>query len=217
LAVSIGGYLIFRTVKNAGFDPDLMKRNPGLAMTKMATALNPEIETVSTNDRAGTITMRDKTTGKIATFKFDPDKKTLVVAGDDGKQVQFSASGQGDNASFEMKSADGTVKVGSAAASAVAEWVPVYPGAPPQGTLSSENAEGSQNTYSFKTADAPAKVLAYYQDRLKGAGFTVNTMTSGDQGGIVQAEDSGKKRSLLISASSADGQTAGSITAIEKK
>lgn len=217
LVAGVGSYFVYRTVKNAGFDPDLMRRNPGLALTKMATALNPNMETVSTDDHAGTITMRDKTTGKIATFKFDPDKKSMVIVGDDGKQVKFSTSGEGNNASFEAQSSDGTVKIGAAAGNAMAAWVPVYPGSSPQGTLASQTADGSENTYAFKTSDPPSKVLSYYQDRLKSAGFAVNLMSSGDQGGLVQADDGAKKRSLLITASSSEGETTASITAIEKK
>src|SRR5579863_9141162 len=62
------GYLATRVIRNAGFDPDLMRSNPGLAMTKMAAAIYPNLQVVSTDDRSGTIVMREKSTGKIMTF-----------------------------------------------------------------------------------------------------------------------------------------------------
>src|SRR5580698_7331911 len=83
LAVGAGSFFLYRTVKNAGFDAALMSRNPGLAMAKMVTALNPDTEIVSTNYRSRTVVVREKSTGKIMTMKFDPDKKTMVIAGDD--------------------------------------------------------------------------------------------------------------------------------------
>src|SRR5580704_2737909 len=64
ITCGIVGYMAMRVVKNAGFDPDLMRRNPAIAMVKMATALNKDLELVSSNERTGTVTMRDKRTGK---------------------------------------------------------------------------------------------------------------------------------------------------------
>src|SRR4029077_3440828 len=69
LAAGVGSYFLYRTVKNAGFDSALMQRNPGLAMAKMVTAMNPDYQAVSTDDAAGTITVREKSTGKVVTFR----------------------------------------------------------------------------------------------------------------------------------------------------
>src|SRR5208282_4208895 len=46
LTCGVVAYMGMRMIKSAGFDSELMKRNPGLAMAKMATALNPDYETV---------------------------------------------------------------------------------------------------------------------------------------------------------------------------
>jgi hypothetical protein len=217
LAIGAGSFFLYRTVKNAGFDADLMSRNPGLAMAKMVTALNPDTEVVSTNDRAGTVVVREKSTGKIMTMKFDPDKKTMVIAGDDGKEVTFKASGDGKNGgTLDITSPDGNIKFGAAAGNATPAWLPVYPGSAPQGTLSTQTPQGSQNTYVFKSQDPPGKVISYYQDQLKSAGFTVNLTGSSDQGGMVQATDSGKNRNVVIIAGSSPEGTSGTITVIEK-
>ena len=209
------GYLALRVVKNAGFDPDLMKRNPGLAMAKMATALNSNLDLVSSNERTGTITMRDKTTGKVVSYRFDSDKKSLQIVGDDGQQVTLG--GNAKDGAVTVQSAEGTVRFGGAAgASAAPSWVPVYPGSNPQATMSAQTKDGNQNTFTFKTNDAAAKVISYYQDQLKSGGFTVNLVTTGDQGGMVQAEDAGKKRTIIVTASSSAQGTEGSVTAVEK-
>jgi hypothetical protein len=206
-------FVAVRAVKNAGFDPDLMRSNPGLAMTKMAATLHPDMDILSTNERTGTITMREKSTGKTMTLRFDPDKKTLVMSSDDGQQVRLGASGDGK--SVEIQSSDGTVRIGSG--DAAPAWVPVYPGSSPEGTYSAKSGDGAQNTFAFKTKDAPAKVISYYQDQLKSAGFTVNLVTSGDQGGIVQAENSGKNRTVMLTVSTSNEGTQASVIAIEKK
>src|SRR5690242_8378988 len=52
LVGGLGSYFIYRVVKNAGFDPDLMRRNPGLAMTRMMSALHPDLEVVTTDENS---------------------------------------------------------------------------------------------------------------------------------------------------------------------
>ena len=216
-AISIGSYFIYRTVKNAGFDADLMKTNPGLAMAKMAAALNSDYETVSTNDGAGIITVREKSTGKTVQMKFDSEKKTLVIVGDDGKEVKISASADEKNGGVAIQSSDGSLKIGAAAGASAPAWVPVYPGASTQGAFSSDSKDGSQNTFTFKTKESAGKVLTYYQEQLKSAGFTVNVTTVTDQGGMVQTEDSAKQRTVTVTAGSSNEGTEGSVTSTEKK
>jgi hypothetical protein len=216
-AVSLGTYFVYRSVKRAGFDTTLMKNNPGLAMAKMAAALNPDLEEVSSDDNAGTIVMREKSTGKTMTMRFDTEKKSLVMVGDDGKEVKFSASGDDKSGSVEIQSADGTVKFGAAAGNNAPAWAPVYPGSSPQGTMSSQSNDGKQNTFTFKTKDSASKVLAYYQEQLKAANFNIGLMSSADTGGMLQAEDQGKQRTIVITAGTSGEGTEGSVTTVEKK
>ena len=122
------GFFVMHKVKQAGFDPDLMKNNPGLAMTKMVAAMNPNAEVVSTNDRAGTVTIRDKTNGKTVTLKFDPDKKTMVVIDEDGKEASVKITGDGSsNGAVEVHSSEGTMKFGAATGNQAPAWVPAIP------------------------------------------------------------------------------------------
>jgi hypothetical protein len=200
-----------------GFDSALMQSNPGLAMAKMVTAMNPDYQTVTSDDSAGTITVREKSTGKVLTLRFDPDKKTMVIVGDDGKESKISVSGDDKNGSVEIQSPDGTVKIGSAAGGTAPAWVPVYPGSAAQGTVSSQTPDGTSNTYTFKTSDSASKVIAYFQDQLKGAGFTVDVVTSTSQGGMLHAEDAAKKHTVTLIIGNSSGQTEAVVTATETK
>jgi VCBS repeat-containing protein len=215
LTCAVGGYIAYRAVKNAGFDPDLMQRNPGLAMTKMAAALYPNLEVVSTNERTGKITMREKSTGKTMAFKFDPDKKTLVMSDEDGKEVKISASGNGANGSLTVETADGAVKYGAGSAQAPS-WVPVYPGTSLTGTFSAEAKDGAQNSFTFKTKDPASQVVAFYQEQLKSGGFTVTQVTT-DQGGLITGETADKRRTVTVTVGSSAEGAEGSLIAVEKK
>lgn len=215
LTCGVVGFLAVRAVKHAGFDPELMQRNPGLAMAKMAAAMHPDLETVSTNEREGTITMREKSTGKLTTFRFDPDKKTMVVVDDQGKQVTIGVTGDGRDGAVTVQSADGNLRIG--AGGKLLAWVPVYPGASPEGNYSAQTKEGEQNSFSFKHKDAPSKILAWYQDQLKSAGFTVTQVVTSDQGGMVNGSTEDKSRTVVVTVGTSGDGTQTNVMAVEKK
>jgi hypothetical protein len=214
----LGGYFLMRKAKQAGFDSDLLKSNPAYAAAKMAVTMNPDVETVSSDDNNGMITVRDKKTGKVVKFKFDPDKKTMVVTDENGQEATVKVTGDGNQGSLEVQGANGgTVKFGATAGNEMPSWVPVYPGSSPKGTFSAQTNDGNHATFTFNTSDAPAKVMTYYQDQLKAAGFAINMATTTPQGGMVMAEDGGKTRSVMLTLGTSNEGTNVNVTAIEKK
>ena len=195
------GFYAMHKVKQAGFNSDLMKKNPALAGAKMAVAMNPDVEIVSSDDNAGTITVRDKKTGKVTSMKFDPQKKAMIITDENGKTTSLTTTGEGANASMEMKSSEGTVKIGAGSDKAPA-WVPVYPGSSPQNTYSATTNGEQTGSYTFVTADAPEKVISFYGDSLKSSSFEVSNLTSnsnGKTGGMVSGEDKANKRTVVVS------------------
>ena len=109
------------------------------------------------------------------------------------------------------------MKIGATAGNSAPAWAPVYPGASTQGTFSTQSNEGSQNTFTFKTQDSVEKVLSYYQDQLKSSGFNVNQVSTSNTGGMVQADDQSKGRTIVVAVGSSSEGTTGSVTAVEKK
>jgi len=195
------GFYAMHKMKQAGFNSDLMKKNPGLAAAKMAVTMNPDTEIISSDDNAGTITVRDKKTGKIVTMKFDPQKKAMVITDENGKTTSLTTTGEGANASMETKSAEGTMKIGNGADKAP-DWVPVYPGSSPQSTFSASSGGEQTGSYTFVTKDPADKVISFYGDALKSAGFAVSNMTTnsdGKVGGMVSGEDKANKRAVVVS------------------
>ncbi|MFY9559805.1 MAG: hypothetical protein WAQ52_06195 [Terriglobales bacterium] len=208
------GFYAMHKMKQAGFDSDLMKKNPGLAGAKMAVAMNPDAEIVSSDDSAGTIVVRDKKTGKVVTMKFDPQKKAMVITDENGKTASLTTTGEGANASMEMKTSEGTMKMGSGADKAP-DWVPVYPGSSPQNTFSTSSGEEQTGSYTFVTKDAADKVISFYGDSMKSAGFAVSNMTSnsdGKVGGMVSGEDKASKRTVVVSLGTEDDGTHVNVT-----
>ena len=181
--VAVVGTLRY-VVHRAGFDPELMQRNPGLAVSKMIAAMNPDVEVLNTDDAAGKITVRERKTGKVVTLNFDDVRKgrfRFSAVGDDGKTAN--------------------IEVGSATAK-LPSWVPAYPGAEGKGTFSVNgddgNNQGEGGSFMFTTPDSPAKVKAFYQDKCKQAGMKINMTIDNDQGGMIMAIDENERHTLHV-------------------
>ena len=53
VAAAAVGFFVIHKAKQAGLDPELMKKNPVLAAVKFSVAANPDVELVSSNDSLG--------------------------------------------------------------------------------------------------------------------------------------------------------------------
>ena len=208
------GFYAMHKVKQAGLDSDLMKKNPALATAKMAISMSPDAEIVSSDDDAGTIMVRDKKTGKTTTMKFDPAKKSMVMIDESGKSVSMTTTGEGSSGGIEVKSSEGTMKLGASSDKAP-DWVPAYPGSSPQNTYSATNAGEQTGSFTFTTSDAAEKVIAFYSDTLKAHSFTVSNMTGnseGKTGGMVTGEDKANKRTVMATIGTEDDGTHVNVT-----
>ena len=197
------GYFFVHKVKQAGVDTELMSTNPGLAVAKMMTALNPEVEVVRTNDAAGTITVRERKTGKEITMSFDQAKS--------GK-ITFSADDENGKTA--------TIEIGGAN-SKLPSWIPMYPGATVQANISAKgdgsDGSGEGGNFSFTTQDSASKVLSFYQDKAKELGLKVNLNATSGEGGTIMAADDDGKRSLTVLAGSSSGETTANVTYASKR
>jgi hypothetical protein len=200
-----GGLFLVHKAREAGVDPYLLRRNPGLAVGKMLAAVNPDVEVVKTDDGAGTITVRDKKTGKVVTLTFDEARKgnfKFEAHGDDGK-----------NATVEFNGASGKIPA----------EVPVYPGAKVEGTFSvtgdGGGGTGSAYQYTFTTSDPPRQVMSFYHTKLEDAGMKLALTTNTADGGMLIGEDDarGETINVIVEKGSSEGTTAIRVTTRTKK
>jgi hypothetical protein len=197
---AVFGLYVAHKVKQAGIDPDLWRSNPGLAVGKIIAATNPNVEVVRSDDRAGTVTIRDKRTGKETTMTFDQARngKFSITADDD----------HGGTATMQFG--------GAASTNDLPSWVPKYPGSEGTSTfaLKGSGADGSDGgSFTFTTPDSAEKVMQFYRDKVQDLGLKVKmSSTTGDTSMIVATED-GDRRSLTVIIGSHPGSsTSASIT-----
>jgi len=202
LVAGAGMYFIAHKAKQGA---QVFKKNPALAITRMIAAANPDVDVVSTDEDKGTITVRDKKTGKTVIMNFAEARKGKFVFEQDGQKVQMEAHGDGDKGTFVMKSSEGLMKLGAGdGAEKLPDWLLPYPGSLPQGSFSMQNPKETTGSFSFVTKNSIEQVMRYYEDALKNAGLKVTSNTMQQDGktslGIVTAEEVGNKRKAVINA-----------------
>ncbi len=174
------------------------RNNPGAVIAKILTAGNPNLEVVNTDNGAGTITVRDRTTGRESKITFDQ-----------ARNGHFSITANDDHGG------SGSVQFGGTA-NDVPSWVPKYPGATNTGLFSAKGSDvdskGEGGSFAFTTSDSPRKVLDFYRDKVGALGFKVNMNTDTGSGGMIVAADADEKRSLTAVATGQGSSTSVNIT-----
>jgi hypothetical protein len=210
-------YYGYQKAKQAGLDPELMRRNPALAAAKIAMMNNPDVEFVSIDESKNTITVKDKKSGKVIVIDAEKAADGKIVVSEDGKE-KVSIQG-GKNGSVEVNSPDGKVKIGNTSGK-LPDWLPQYPGVDIEGTYSVDSAESSGAGFNFVTDDSVEEVIDFYEDALKDEGFKITkttTQTNGQTTSSVVGNDAGYKRSVVVNASIVNGDTKVQIVSQTKK
>jgi hypothetical protein len=212
IIVVIGGFFAWNKMKEAGINPELMEKQPALATAKLITAMNPEIELVSVDEEKGLITVKEKKTGKLLTVDLqEAQKGRIVFKGEGEEELTIEAQGDESTGTIKLKSREGSLTIGGGTAQTFPDWFPSYPGVTAQGSFSADTQEGQAGSFQFVTQDSIEKVIRFYDERLKRAGFKVTTnlvqQNTKVSVGTAVGEDEGKKRNAVINAIASDKGT----------
>jgi hypothetical protein len=218
IVMGAGAYLF----KTKVVDP--FQKNPGMAAAKLVVQANPELDLVSEDDTAQTLTIHNKKTNETVTIGLDDVKNGKFKFSSDGKGSATIDMGK-EGATIKVqddKGKESTIVAGGGAPKDVPAWLPVYPGATVEGGISTSSGEGAMQSFGFTTTDPADRVLAFYQDKLKNNGLTIQPATTVALGGqvstgIVIADSPDKTRHVQVMVTTADNKTKASITYEEKK
>jgi hypothetical protein len=217
--VAVGGYFAKKGL-------DKLEKNPTLTLAELAVRANPDVDLVSTDEEAGTITVKVKKTGEVMTLNAkDIENGHFEIKSKDGTTV-FDASGNAnkDGGTLTVTNEKGevaTVHGGAGAPQNLPAWFPAYPGGTLQGTFDTNGTDGRTVAFTVSTPDTADKVLSFYESKLKEAGLKVDTYTAaanGKQtGGTLTGSSDSPNRNVGVLVSSSDGQTQAVITLTEKQ
>ncbi len=198
-------------MEKAGVSMEDFQNHPEKAAAKIFVAANPEIDLISEDAGAGTMTVKVKSSGETLTVSYaDLAKGKLVMTSSGGEQVTIDGSGQDGQGKIVMKSGDSTTVIGTEADLVpLPAWVPVFPKSRPMsGGVRSENNEGVKGTALSEAEGTVAEVKAFYESELKAKGYEVQTTVTdaaGAQSAMVSA-DSADKKSKVVIMINAEGQ-----------
>ena len=191
------------------------KDNPALAAARLVVKANPDLEEVEVDEKAGTITVRHRSSGEVVTVSFEDLKEGRLKFSTDKGEVTIES----DEGSGALKVEGGTqeesfrLRAGAADIAELPEWVPRYPGAEIGGTYVMAQEDSATGGFQVTTSDPVDVVLEHFRQELKNSGFQVRITTiSGDdqlEGGTLTATDEAGKRSVQIMVARQDaGSTA---------
>jgi hypothetical protein len=206
----VATFFVARKVKDVAGE---FVENPVKSSVEMMVRMNPDLELVSTDDEAETMTIRDKKTGEVSTFNWADiqEGKLTFESGGESYTIDGSQAADGQIA-IQDESGETTMAMG-AGAGEVPSWFPAYHDATEITVLVNASQGGQQSTiWTFKTGDAVADVVSFYEQQLESQGWEVNTSTSdvggASNGSLDATQESGAKSLNMVVAKSSGGEPA---------
>lgn len=201
---------------------DKYKNNPARAAMEMAALANPDLEVVSSDDKAQTVTIRNKKTNETMTLNAEDVKNGHFKVTTDKGSATFDAGANGVSIKgTDEKGQTTTVNAGTGAPQNLPSWLPTYPGGKVQGGFDATSADGRSAMFTVTTGDSFEKVLGFYEEQLKSGGFKVEkaTATGGDgkTSGTVSGRSSDDKRTVTVIVGNASEGTTATVTFSDKK
>jgi hypothetical protein len=191
---------------------DTFAANPAMAAAELIVRANPEVELVSKDDTAGTITIREKDSGKVITVNISEIQEGKLSFSDD----------KGESASISLGGVSGAGggEAGGEAAKGLPEWIPAYPGATVRQMFSTSGAEGRSGSYMLTSIDTIDAVADFYEQRFERAGLETKRSSAAMGGAVNTASVSGDaaddRRTVNVGITDLGGQTQALITFSEK-
>lgn len=193
------------------------EEDPAKSAAELLVKMNPELELVDSDESGGTLTIRNKKTGEVATFDYSEIEQGKLRFESDEGSVTIGAEAEDQGGLITIETEEGTSRMGiGAQAGELPDWLPQYPGAEVESAgFTSQTTESISGTYTFETADSAGDVFAYFREELEAAGFSVdeNMMSTEGvvQGGLLTAASDEDGRQVQMTLSREGESTLGSV------
>jgi hypothetical protein len=213
VVLAAGGYFLKKKVEQ-------YKDNP-LAAAELIIRANPDLEVVSSDQKAKSITIKNVKTGEVVTLTADDiEHGRFSVKTKDGTTTVNADQQNGGGLTVTDDKGQVSTLGGNSAAQNLPSWVPSYPGGTVQGTYDTNNAEGRTAAFTVTTTDDATKVLEWYEAQLKNSGLTVEKTTfsgNGQSGGMVSGKSADEKQQVSAMISTAESGGASAVVTFQEK
>ena len=216
-AVQKGKEMVEETTGSGSFEEFVqdMQDNPAKTAAELAVRMNPDLELVSTDDEAGTITFTNTKTGEQATLNFeDIAEGRFSMTTDEGEySIDASDAVEGGEGGITFSGPEGETRIGgSVDLEQVPDWVPAYPGATgAQSTMHSSSADTVWGAFTAKTNDDAQTVIDHFKKVFEENGYTIGTESmnktgDGSYGALTGKLDGGRELNVVVLESGGESQ-----------
>jgi hypothetical protein len=124
---------------------------------------------------------------------------------------------QGEAGAVTIQSGDDKAVFGAGGAASIPDWIPSYPGARVEGVNSLEAGGEKSGTFTIRTADDIATVVAFYEEQLGALGLKVDKASFTTDGAeTVNLTGSSEARTVNVMVSHQEGETQGLVSYNQK-
>lgn len=179
IAFTVLGWFAVGKMKDVASD---FEKNPTKAAAELVVRMNPDLEMVDSDEEDGTITVREKSSGKVVTLNYDEIEEGRISFESEEGRVEITGQAQGGEAAMTITTEEGETRIGGGGE--VPDWIPAHPATTTRrSVLHSAGPNGETGQASFTVDADAADVAAFYKRELEGAGYTVSvTEYSNDDG-----------------------------------
>jgi len=176
--------------------------NPEMAAARLLVRMNPEVEEVSVDDEAGTLTIRHKPSGQTITVSIEDLKSGRFTFTTDEGKVTIGTEGSIEDGTISVSKGDETwkLKTGVETSGDLPAWVPVAFGAEPENPHVVESEGRTSGGFQLGLSEPVDSVVEVYRSELEASGFEVrvNDFSDGDavQGAVVNGTDAAGGRTV---------------------
>jgi len=190
------GFFAVRKVKEVA--GDFENSSPEMVAARLMIKAQPDIEEVSEDEDAGTITIREKKSGKEITVNLKELSEGHFVFDTDEGHVEISA-GEGNDGGVTISSEKGKMVLGKS--ESYPDWLPIPENLKARGQYMMDDEGGRKGALTLEGELDASKIEAFYEKKLKDDGFEVqkNSFSHEKQSmTVLQAENSEKGRTLTV-------------------
>ena len=192
-----------------------MEGNPALAVTKLITTMNPDLEVISVDETNNKIKIRQKSSNKTIELDLDRIKEgnlSAVFEGEEGPETfEFSADEAG---SIQMKSGERTVKIGQGE---IPGWVPRPPGVTVKSLMSSTTNTEFMGAFSFPSKQPAKDILDFFEKQAAPAGLQPKARNMRPRMASLVLEGAGKTLQIYFTTPADGAEGTATVTYAEKK
>lgn len=201
VAFTLLGWLAVNKVKDVASE---FEDNPARAAAEMIVRVNPDLEMVDSDEDAETLTIREKSSGKVVTLNYEDIKEGRISFESDEGRVEISGNPDDGEGVMTIQTGEGETRIGGGGE--VPDWLPAHAATTSRkSVLRSRGPTGDTGQALFTVDAGVAEVAAFYQAELEKAGYEVSVTTHSTGEGSLSVVTGQREGGTIIASVSRDG------------